>query len=275
MLSAASPDNTGDGIRFGLTGGGVLGEGEAANAFWTPVSGFRRPSGAEAVFPHILTDRAKPGMIAVNQAGERFTNEAVSYHAFVQAMFRADNESPAIPAWLLCDRKALWTYGLGWVKPFALSLREPIESGYLARADTIAGLAGRIGVDGDRLARTVADFNVGAAQGRDPAFGRGETAYQRHVGDPDHTPNACVAPIVTPPYYAVMLWPADLGTAAGLVTDASARVLGADGVAIRGLYACGNDMCSFVRGAYPGPGITLGPALTFGYLAARAIAGGG
>jgi succinate dehydrogenase/fumarate reductase flavoprotein subunit len=275
MVSAASPDNTGDGIRIGLGAGGVLGEGAAGNAFWTPVSCFRRPDGAEAVFPHILTDRGKPGMIAVNQAGERFTNEAVSYHAFVQAMFRVDNESPAIPAWLICDRKALWTYGLGRVKPFALSLREPIDSGYLARAESIAGLAARIGVDGARLVRTVAGFNEDAAAGRDRAFGRGGDAYQRHVGDPDHAPNACVAPIVTPPFYAVMLRPGDLGTAAGLVTDASARVLGADGVAIRDLYACGNDMNSLMRGAYPGPGITLGPALTFGYLAAKAIAGGG
>ena len=275
MVSAAAPDNTGDGIRIGLAAGAVLGEGTAGNAFWTPVSCFRRPDGSDAVFPHILTDRGKPGMIAVNQAGERFTNEAVSYHAFVQAMFRADNASPSIPAWLICDRKALWTYGLGSVKPFTLSLRQPIESGYLARAGSIPGLAARIGIDGEQLVRTVACFNEGAAVGLDRAFGRGSDAYQRHVGDGDHKPNPCVAPIVAPPFYAVTLRPGDLGTSAGLVTDAAARVFGDDGAPIRHLYACGNDMNSLMRGAYPGPGITLGPALTFGYLAARAIAADG
>jgi len=272
MTSATSPDNTGDGIRFGLDAGAALGEGEAGNAFWTPVSCFRRADGSDGVFPHIITDRAKPGMIAVNQAGMRFTNEAISYHAFVLAMFRADNVSPSIPAYLICDRKALWAYGLGAVQPFALSLRHPIESGYLARADTIPALAARLGIDPAALTRTVTDYNRDAAQGQDPAFGRGGNAYQRHLGDPDHAPNPCVAPIVAPPFYAVTLRPGDLGTSAGLVTDAAARVLGADGAPIRHLYACGNDMNSLMRGAYPGPGITLGPALTFGYLAARAIA---
>ncbi len=274
MTSAASPDNTGDGIRIGLAAGGQLGEGEAGNAFWTPVSCFRRPDGSDGVFPHILTDRAKPGMIAVNQAGRRFTNEAVSYHAFVQAMFRADNVSPSVPAYLVCDRKALWAYGLGAVKPFTLSLRRPIESGYLVQANTIATLGDQLGIDSGALVRTVASYNKDAMQGQDRAFGRGGDAYQRHVGDSDHAPNPCVAPIETPPFYAVTLRPGDLGTSTGLVTDASARVLGADGAPIRHLYACGNDMNSLMRGAYPGPGITLGPALTFGYLAARDIAAG-
>ncbi len=273
MSSAASPDNTGDGIRFGLAAGGQLGEGIAGNAFWTPVSCFRRKDGSDGVFPHILTDRAKPGMIAVYQAGMRFANEAVSYHAFVQAMFRADNASPSIPAYLVCDRNAIWTYGLGIVKPFTLSLRQPIESGYLLQADSIAALAARLGIDAEAFGRTVGEYNHDAAEGHDRAFGRGGDAYQRHVGDADHAPNPCVAPIVTPPFYAVTLRPGDLGTAAGLVTDAAARVLGADGAPIRHLYACGNDMTSLMRGAYPGPGITLGPALTFGYLAARDIAG--
>jgi succinate dehydrogenase/fumarate reductase flavoprotein subunit len=274
LVSAASPDNTGDGIRLGLAAGGALGEGDAGNAFWTPVSCFRRPDGSDGVFPHIMTDRAKPGMIAVNQAGMRFTNEAMSYHAFVQAMFRADNVSPAIPAFLICDRSALWAYGLGMVKPFALSVRRAIDSLYLVRADSVEGLAVRLGIDPAALARTVAGYNKDAADGQDRAFGRGGDAYQRHLGDGEHAPNPCMAPLTTPPFYAVALRPGDLGTAAGLVTDAAARVLGADGTPIRGLYACGNDMRSLMRGAYPGPGITLGPALTFGYLAGRAIAEG-
>jgi succinate dehydrogenase/fumarate reductase flavoprotein subunit len=186
MVSAASPDNTGDGIRFGLAAGGQLGEGEAGNAFWAPVSCLRRADGSDGVFPHTVTDRAKPGMIAVNQAGMRFANEAVSYHAFVQAMFRADNVSPSIPAYLICDRKALWTYGLGAVKPFTLSLRHPIKNGYLVRAASIAALAAQLGINPEALTGTVASYNQDAATGQDRAFGRGGDAYQRHLGDSDH-----------------------------------------------------------------------------------------
>jgi succinate dehydrogenase/fumarate reductase flavoprotein subunit len=116
---------------------------------------------------------------------------------------------------------------------------------------------------------TVASFNDGAHRGVDTQFGRGTDIYQRHLGDPDHRPNPCVAPIERAPFHAVAVQPADLGMAAGLVTDAMARVLDAQNAPIPGLYACGNDMQSVMNGAYPGPGITLGPALVFGYLAAR------
>ena len=270
--SAASPGNTGDGIRFGLAVGARLGEGPQNNAFWTPLSTFPRADGSRGVFPHILTDRGKPGMIAVNKSGRRFTNEAVSYHRFVEAMFRADNDSPSIPAYLICDRKALWRYGLGALKPFALSKRRLIDCGYLIEGETVAALATRLGIDGEGLARTLLFYNEDAARGEDSLFGRASDPYQRHVGDGDHRPNPCIAPIETPPFYGVKLFPGDLGTSAGLLTDASARVLGEDGAPIARLYACGNDMNSMMRGAYPGPGITLGPALTFAYLAASDIA---
>ena len=272
-VSATAPGGTGDGIRMGMDAGGVLGEGESGNGFWTPISRFKRANGAAAVFPHILTDRAKPGFIAVNQAGRRFCNEAVSYHILVESMLRADNESPAVPAYLICDKTALWKYGLGAVQPFTLSVKQHLATGYIATGDTIGALADRLRLDRETLVETVAEFNRHAAQGQDPAFGRGGNAYQRHVGDGDHAPNPCVAPLVTPPFYAVRLWPSDLGTAAGLVTDAAARVLDGSGTPIKGLYACGNDMNSMMRGAYPGPGITLGPAIVFGFLAARDIVG--
>ena len=131
-----------------------------------------------------------------------------------------------------------------------------------------------LGIDPAGLGATVAAHNEDARAGIDRRFGRGSDAYQRHLGDADHRPNPCLAPIETPPFYAVAVYPADLGTATGLVTDARARVLAADGTPIAGLYACGNDMNSVMKGAYPGPGITLGPALTFGYLAARDAAWG-
>lgn len=267
-LSATLPTNTGDGVRLGLKAGGRIGQSEANSAFWVPVSRFRRSDGSTGVYPHTVSDRAKPGLLAVNRIGRRFVNEAVSYHEFVQAMFRNEHVGSG-PAWLICDRLFLWRYGLGRVKPFQFSVREEIAQAYLRTAATLAGLAQALEVDSGALTATIETFNAGAREGRDPEFGRGSNVYQRYLGDPAHRPNPCVAPITRPPFYAVAVYPADLGSAAGLVTDEAARVLAMDGSAIRGLYACGNDMHSVMNGAYPGPGITLGPALTFGYLAAR------
>ena len=122
------------------------------------------------------------------------------------------------------------------------------------------------------LTATVDNYNDHARIGHDPEFGRGTTIYQRHLGDAGHSPNPCVAPIERAPFYALRIYPADLGTAVGLRTDADARVLNKNGVPIAGLYACGNDMGSIMNGNYPGPGITLGPALTFGYIAGRHLA---
>jgi succinate dehydrogenase/fumarate reductase flavoprotein subunit len=273
-LSATLPANVADGARLGIEAGGRMGPDGVNGAFWVPVSRFRRRDGTQGVFPHTVTDRAKPGLIAVDRSGRRFVNEAVSYHEFVLAMLRNDNAGPG-PAYLLCDRRFLWYYGLGRVKPFRVSLRRDIASGYLLTAPTPRGLAERIGVDPDVLTAMIDTYNRSAKEGHDPEFGRGGNSYQRHLGDAENQPNPCVAPIERAPFYAVAVFPADLGTAVGLVTDACARVVGDDGVPVAGLYACGNDMSSVMNGAYPGPGITLGPALTFGYLAARHAAGGG
>jgi succinate dehydrogenase/fumarate reductase flavoprotein subunit len=272
-LSAACSSITGDGLRIGMAAGGRMCDQNADNAFWTPVSRFTRRDGSQGAFPHTVTDRGKPGVIAINRNGRRFTNEAQSYHEFVRAMLRGDNDGPCIPAYLICDRRFLWRYGLGAVRPFALSLREHLRSGYLVRGQTIGALALALGIDAEPLAATLARYNEGARDGMDPQFGRGSDAYQRYLGDADHTPNPCVAPIEHPPFYAVAVYPGDLGTAAGLLTDENARVLDSGGTPIGNLYACGNDMSSIMNGAYPGPGITLGPALTFGYLAAKYMAG--
>jgi glycine/D-amino acid oxidase-like deaminating enzyme len=244
---------------------------ENALAWWVPVSEFERADHRRAVFPHVVTDRAKPGLIAVNRDGRRFVNEAVSYHEFVRAQLRDPERS--IPAWLICDRRFLWKYGLGRVHPFALSIRDDVSAGYLKRAGTLEGLAEAIEVPVNTFCETVRTFNASARNGRDPEFGRGSDIYQRHLGDSDHQPNPCVAPIEQAPFYAVAVRPADLGMPAGLITDENTRVLRKDGRAIEGLYACGNDMHSIMNGAYPGPGITLGPALVFGYLAARHACG--
>jgi succinate dehydrogenase/fumarate reductase flavoprotein subunit len=270
-LSPASEGNSGDGIRLAQEIGAAMEPGATGNAFWVPVSRFRRHDGSEDLFPHTVTDRAKPGLIAVDRAGRRFVNEAVSYHDFVLAMI-TPADAPRIPAYLICDRKFLWRYGLGAVRPFSLSLRRHLAGGYLVSSDTPAALARAVGIGSEGLTATLASYNEAAREGRDPAFGRGSNIYQRFLGDADHQPNPCVAPIVEPPFYALAVFPADLGTAAGLATDANANVLRRDGTPVRGLYACGNDMRSIMNGAYPGPGITLGPALTFGYLAARHMA---
>jgi predicted oxidoreductase len=175
----------------------------------------------------------------------------------------------AIPAWLVCDRRFLWRYGLGCVQPFTRSTSHFVADGYLERAPTLSGLAQALGIPADALIATVERWNADARRGVDTEFGRGSDINQRHLGDADHRPNPCVAPIEEGPFYAVAVRPADLGMAAGIVTDEWARALAVGGVPIPGLYACGNDMQSVMNGAYPGPGITLGPALVFGYVAAR------
>jgi succinate dehydrogenase/fumarate reductase flavoprotein subunit len=255
------------GARLGLATGARLSDSQAQQAFWVPASTFTRADGSAGVYPHTVSERAKPGLIAVDRRGRRFVNEALSYHEFVRAQLRAGPE--AVPAWLVCDRAFLWRYGLGRVKPFALSVERDVSSGYLRRAPALPALARILGLPERDFVATVEAFNADARRGLDTQFGRGGDIYQRHLGDADHGPNPCVAPIESAPYYAVAVQPADLGMAAGLATDARARVLAADGAPIPGLYACGNDMQSVMNGAYPGPGITLGPALVFGYLAAR------
>ena len=253
------------GAALALAARARLSSGSMRQGLWVPASTFVRRDGSTGVFPHTVTDRGKPGLIAVDRRGQRFVNEALSYHEFVKAQLKSD----AIPAFLLCDRRFLWRSGLGCVKPFALSVQRFIESGYLKRARTLGDLAAALGMPATALQETAARFNDGARRCVDAQFGRGSDIYQRHLGDADRQPNPCVAPIEHAPFYAVEVRPADLGMAAGLVTDASARVLDADDQPIAGLYACGNDMQSVMNGAYPGPGITLGPALVFGVIAAR------
>ena len=257
------------GAQLALDAGGRLSELTEEGAFWVPASTFTRRDGSQGVFPHTVTDRSKPGLIAVGSHGKRFVNEAVSYHEFVRAQLA--NAETAVPAFLLCDSRFLWKYGLGRIKPFTFSwsVSAALKEGYLKRATNLKDLAVQLGIPLDALRLTVEHYNTHASQGKDPEFGRGSNAYQRHLGDVDQTPNACVAPIQTGPFYAVKVWPADLGMSAGIVTDDHARVLGPNEAPIPGLYACGNDMASVMEGAYPGPGITLGPALTFAYLAAR------
>jgi succinate dehydrogenase/fumarate reductase flavoprotein subunit len=263
--------NTGDGLRLAEAAGGQVEDRLPNAAAWVPVSLTRRKDGSRGVMPHFI-DRAKPGVIAVTREGKRFTNEGDSYHDFVQAMMKVAKPNEEIATFLICDHKTLRKYGLGCVPPFPMPLGHHLRTGYLMRGATIEALAAQAGIDPKGLADTIAHFNTTAAEGRDPAFGKGSRAYNRYQGDALHGPNPCVAPITGGPFYAIKMVIGDLGTYAGIVTDADARALDAAGRVIPGLYAAGNDMASIMGGNYPGAGITLGPALTFGYIAGRHLA---
>lgn len=272
-VSPAPPGNTGDGLRLGEAVGAGIDDTLPNAAAWVPVSRPPRGDGTLGVFPHFV-DRSKPGVIAVTRSGRRFVNEANSYHDFCQAMVKScREEGEEICAFFIADHRVLRKYGLGYVKPAPVPFRQHIRSGYLTEGATLEALATQIGVDPEQLERTVANFNEHAQKGEDPEFHKGSTSYNRSLGDPEHKPNPCVAPIESGPFYAVKLVVGDLGTFAGLKCDENARVLDEAGKPIPGLYAAGNDAASIMGGNYPGGGITLGPAITFGYIAARHMSG--
>jgi succinate dehydrogenase/fumarate reductase flavoprotein subunit len=267
------PGNSGDGLRLAESVGGQLHTDLAWPGILTPVMRLA-PGGDVDAFPK-FAGRAKPGVIAVARNGRRFTNEANSYHDFGQALLAACKDEADAWAIVLCDRRSMRRYGLGPARPFPSPIGHHLRAGNVLQGRTLAELAARAGVDGEALHRTVADFNGPAREGRDPEFGRGGNAYNVAMGDEDHRPNPCIAPLDTAPFYAIKVVPGIVGTFAGLRTDASARVLGEGGAPIPGLYAAGNDLATVFGGDYVGGGTTLGPAMTFGYIAGRHAAGVG
>ena len=271
--SMAVPSDAGDGIAAALAvGAQASGESHGSGAFWTPVSRTGRdPSKGQwaGLFPHLSLDRAKPGLIAVNAAGRRFANEADSYHHFIEAMFASQARTPSIPAWLVCETRFVRNYGLGAIHPGTTDLRPHLLDGCFVAAASLDRLAQAMQVDAAGLADTVARHNRFAETGIDEDFHKGHSELNRFNGDPAHGPNPCIGRIGDGPYCAMAVWPAEIACSSGLETDTQARVLGADGRPLPGLYACGNDLASIMRGTYPGPGTTLGPALVFGYLAAE------
>ena len=272
--SMSSEFNQGDGIGIGERFGARIAPQEhRRSGLWTPASVTTRADGSKGLYPHLLLDRAKPGLIAVNARGERFVNEAVSYHDFVEGMFDANAHAPSIPCYLICDAAFIKKYGLGDVYPGAGNLQRLLKSGYLKHSDTLEGLAAQLGVDAPGLRRTAERHNGFARTGIDTDFGKGETELNRFNGDDSHKPNPCIGPLASAPYYGLEIWPADIAVSTGLSTDAHARVLDQAGQPIPGLYACGNDMASMMRGSYPGPGTTLGPGVVFAYRAAMHAAG--
>jgi hypothetical protein len=168
----------------------------------------------------------------------------------------------------ICDKEFIKKYGLGMVRPNGIGLKNAIKVGYVKTANNIKDLSNKIDVPFDQLSQTIFTNNNYAKTGKDLEFNKGEDAYQKNLGDINHKPNPCIGSIKKPPFYAINVYPGDIGASAGLFTNSDAQVLDQSGQPIKGLYACGNDMDSIMAGVYPGPGITIGPGMTFGYIAA-------
>lgn len=266
--------NTGDGVRLAENAGGKFVKDVTQVGSWMPVSQIPGVTGLDGVWPH-LVDRMKPGFIAVTRNGRRFVNESSSYHHFVQGMIRANEENGEQEAigWLVADHRAVSRWGMGFVRPFPVPKGRYLRNGYLLRANTLMELAQKAGIDPVGLAATVTKFNQSACEGVDPDFGRGGRTYDSYQGDEEVKPNSCLAPLEQGPFYAVRLFVGEIGTFAGIKVDEYARVVNERRQPIPGLYAVGNDQVSVFGGAYPGPGSTLGPAMTFGYIAGRHVAG--
>jgi 3-oxosteroid 1-dehydrogenase len=254
-------ENTGDGIRAGEALGAGLDFMD--DAWWMPA--VRHPAGA--TIP-LVSERAIPRQVIVSQEGKRFTNEAAPYVNFVHDQL----EGGHVPAWFVMDAKSRARYPFAQILPGAPIPKAFYDQGIVFKADSLAELAGKIGVPADALAETVETFNGYARAGKDPEFGRGDSAYDRYYGDPN-LKNPNLDPLETAPYYAFRLEVGDLGTKGGLVADEHARVLREDGTAIDGLYVTGNSSSSVMGNEYAGPGATIGPSIVFGYIAARHAAG--
>ncbi|HEX8631342.1 MAG TPA: 3-oxosteroid 1-dehydrogenase [Catenuloplanes sp.] len=264
-VGAAS--NTGAGIEAGERVGAAL---ELMDdAWWGPM--IPLPDG-----PYFcLSERTLPGNIFVNGAGRRFVNEAAPYSDVVHVMYEKHTAAvPHIPAWMITDQQYRNRYLFKDIAPLLPYPDEWYRAGVLHRDWTISGLAAKIGVPAAALRATISRFNGQARAGRDTDLHRGDSAYDHYFADPTNQPNACLAPIDVPPFYAFKIVPGDLGTKGGLRTDTRARVVRPDGSVIAGLYAAGNASASVMGRSYAGAGSTLGPAMTFGYLAALDIANG-
>ena len=271
--SATPPgNNTGAALEAGMAAGAATDLLEWA--WWSPtipVVGEDKPRG-------IFAERAFPGSIVVNGLGKRFCNEAQGYLEFGDAMY-TDREATGgknVPAWCIFDAHFRFNYAMGPLMPGQIMpdsrLRKEWLNSVYWKADTLEELARQIDVDPAGLTATVSKVNEFARTGEDKDFGRGGNVFDRYYGDVNVKPNPCLAPIQKDPFYAMRMDAGDIGTKGGLLTDAHARVVRPDGSPIEGLYAIGNTSASVMGIAYPGAGATIGPAMTFGYVAAHHIA---
>lgn len=274
--SFGNPAAMGDGIRAGQKVGAatdLLDE-----AWWFPA--IQWPDGR---MQFMLNERMMPAQFIVNGAGKRFMNEAAPYMDFGHAMIDGQRSGVThIPCWLITDHRSFNRYVVGGHLPIPKIPGAPVptgrkippawlESGVVKEATTWDEMAAKIGVPADQLAETARRFNELARKGHDDDFNRGDSVYDNYYGD--HTlPNPNLYPLGDPPYYAFRIVLGDLGTSGGLLTDEHARVLRADGSVVPGLYAVGNTSAPVMGRSYAGAGATIGPAMTFGYVAAKHVA---
>lgn len=266
--SAGCHTNTGDGIRMAEALGAETRLME--NAWWCTTKVI---PGVPYPFLSIIT-KSMPGSICVNRHGKRFSNESQNYMQFLKETFQLYSQgNPCIPCYMVFDSHFRKTRN-AWpaLLPDFMLKKEYFDSGLMARGNTIRELATNMGVDADGLDKTVQQFNEDARSGKDREFQRGDAAYDRYYGDPLVTPNPCLAPIVEPPFFAITLQAGDFGTQGGMVINENAQVMNKEGTPIAGLYACGNCTAATLP-TYPGPGSTLGPAMTFAYQAAKHLTG--
>ncbi|MEV7723200.1 3-oxosteroid 1-dehydrogenase [Streptomyces sp. NPDC087917] len=264
--SVGAKENTGDGIRAGQRAGAATALME--DSWWGPTI----PLPGEPYF--CLAERTLPGGLVVNRAGARFVNEAAPYSDVVHVMYEKDRGTTGshIPAWLIVDQNYRNRYLFKDILPTLPFPDAWYDAGAAKKAWTWDSLANQIGVPAGALRSTLNRFNTQAWNGADPDFHRGDTAYDHYYTDPAVRPNSCLAPVWVPPFYAFKIVPGDLGTKGGIVTDARARALRADGSVIPGLWAAGNASAAVMGHSYAGAGSTIGPAMTFGYVAANDIA---
>ena len=269
QLSGGVTSNTGDSIRAAAAiGAGTMNmqSAWAAPVFYVPGEDRGRLCTIE---------RALPGCIMVNQKGERYLNEAASYHIVGQQMARREREhGDGSPSWMVFDNRYRHLYPMGPLLPLVPDWLQsgPVKS-ILKKGRTIAELARAIGADLATLEAQVERFNRHAAKGEDPDFHRGEAAYDKMYGDYRNQPNPCLRPLTEGPFYAMPIYPGDIGTNGGIRTNARAQVVDESGQPIPGLYAVGNNAASAMGESYPGAGVTIGPAMTFGFIAARDMMG--
>lgn len=271
----ANPGDTGEMIEAAMRLGAAV---DCMNEAWwvitslgpgqTLPAGAVNPDGVAIPFMHHL-DLSLPYSIMVDQNGNRFCDEAGAYMEIGQRMYQRHAETgKAVPSWVIMDARQRKYYPWGTAAPGKVP-QEWLDSGYMKKADSLAALARLCGIDASGLAATVRRFNEFCRLGRDEDWGRGSRAFDRNHGDPTVKPNASLGPIEQGPFYAVAMYPGDVGTAGGLVTDEHGRVLRGDGSLIEGLYATGNSTASVMGRCYPGAGASIGASFVFGYRAAK------
>ncbi len=264
--SGAAPGDTGEMIEEMMRHGAAIAQMDERVGNQNTLS-----PGSETAFirPGAQGMTAAPHAILVDQGGVRYMNEGGSYVAYCKGMLERNKVVPAVPSWMIFDSQYTRRYMLAGAMPSRKKLQRWHEAGYLKRGDSIAALAAETGIDPQVLAATVARFNGFVAQNHDADFHRGERAYDRWLGDPTHRPSETLGTIEKGPFYAVPVYPGDVGTYGGVVTDEHARVLREDGSVIPGLYATGVSTASVMGRVYPGAGSSVGPSFVWGYVAAK------